>query len=319
MINIDFMFYLTNFDYTKCMYNFTINGIHGQRDMKKTAHAKLNIGLDIVNRREDGYHELDMVFLELEFGDELEIEKTDGGIFLDCIDSENIDLEKNLAYRAAKLMIEKYQISGGVSIKLIKKTPSMAGLGGGSSDAAYVMKAINELYGLGLSGEDMIEDGKSLGADVPFFLIGGCARAKGIGEKLTSIGTFPECSILLAKPDEAVSTPWAFKAYDEMDERMELEHKNMELLEEQIKGGNLIDVCEAMGNSLEYPIVSALPIINQLKADMVQLGAKGSMMTGSGSCVFGLFDEEEKAAKAMAAIKSKYNIFTVVTRSVMHQ
>lgn len=290
--------------------------------MKISAHAKLNIGLKITGKRPDGYHELDMVFLEIGYGDELEVTKTDRGVILTCPDTSLPCDEKNLAYKAAALMLEKYSIEGGVEIHLEKHTPSGAGLGGGSSDAAAVMNAVNGLYGLGLLPEDMIADAAGIGADVPFFLSGGCQRAGGTGEKLDNIGTFPECAIVVIKPkDISVSTPAAYKAYDEMAESSDLttagaRTKEIDLLTDAIRSGDLKAVCRAMTNDLEAPVTAGCPVISELRSMLMEEGAEGAMMTGSGSAVFGLFSGEDKAERCMESIQRRFPVECFIAKPV---
>ena len=295
--------------------------------MKISANAKLNIGLKITGKRPDGYHELDMVFLEIGYGDELEVKKTDGGIIFTCTDASVPCDEKNLAYKAAALMLEKYGISGGLEINLEKHTPSGAGLGGGSSDAAVVMNVINELYGLRLLPEDMIADASKIGADVPFFLSGGCQRAGGTGEKLENIGTFPECTIVVVKPkDISVSTPAAYKAYDEMTENensvcgsnIALRTNEMDSLTDAIKAGDLKAICREMTNDLEDPVIAQCPVILDLKLMLMKEGAEGAMMTGSGSAVFGLFQEKAAAERCMENIRRKYSVECFITKPIIH-
>ena len=290
--------------------------------MKISANAKLNIGLKITGKRPDGYHELDMVFLEIGYGDELEVKKMDSGMILTCSDDSIPCDEKNLAYKAAALMIEKYGIKGGVEIHIEKHTPSGAGLGGGSSDAAAVMNAVNELYGLGLLPEDMNEDASGIGADVPFFLSGGCRRAGGTGEKLENIGTFPECYIVVTKPEDiSVSTPAAYKAYDDMTGCSDLttegaRTEEMDLLTAAIISGDLKAVCRAMTNDLEAPVTAGCPIISDLRSMLLEEGAEGAMMTGSGSAVFGLFSERTAAERCMEDIRRKYPVECFIAKPV---
>ena len=294
--------------------------------MKISAHAKLNIGLKITGKRPDGYHELDMVFLEIGYGDELEVKKTDDGIFFTCSDASVPGDEKNLAYKAAALMLEKYGINGGLEIHLEKHIPSGAGLGGGSSDAAAVMNAVNELYGLGLLPEDMNADAARIGADVPFFLSGGCQRAGGTGEKLENIGTFPECTIVVIKPEDvSVSTPAAYKAYDEMTESIACSTdlvggsertKEIDAITAAVKSGDLKAVCRAMTNDLEAPVTAGCPVISELRSMLTEEGADGAMMTGSGSAVFGLFSERADAERCMERIQSKYKVECFIAKPV---
>lgn len=276
--------------------------------MKKTAHAKINIALKILGTRADGYHDLDMIFLELPFGDEIRLEKSTQGIELTCSDPSLPCDERNLAFRAAKLMQETYGLTEGVSIHIEKIIPSQAGLGGGSSDAACVLTAMNELYSVGAEDQELERLGEKLGADVPFLVRGGCARARGKGEILTDLGTFPACSILVVKPDVSVSTPWAYRAYDER--KKETVSMNIDEAVRAIQKGDLRALFANTGNDLEAPVIEAYPVIGELKKQLLSLGALGAMMTGSGSALFGIFPDENKARQAAEAFAGDPHVQT---------
>ncbi len=272
--------------------------------MKKTANAKINIALQIRGLRPDGYHELDMIFLELPFGDEIEIEKTKGGITLSCSDPAIPTDERNLAYKAAQMMMDVCPISEGVSIRIDKKIPAQAGLGGGSSDAACVLNAMNELFELDADAGTLEGMAEKLGADVPFFIKGGCARAAGKGEILTDLGAFPKCAVLVVKPEVSVSTPWAYKAFDERaDEPAKMD---IEKAVWAIQNADLDELCENIGNDLEAPVIRKYPLIGEIKKEMLSLGAKGALMTGSGSAVFGIFADADQAAFAEKEIQKQH-------------
>lgn len=268
--------------------------------VKKKACAKINLALKITGRRPNGYHELDMIFLELDLYDEIEVKKIPSGIALSCSDQRIPADESNLAYKAARLMQEEYKISGGVDITIEKRIPSQAGLGGGSSDAACVMNCMNDLFGLGISKEELEKTAVRLGADVPFFIRGGLARARGIGDELEALGSFPDCAILIVKPEVSVSTPWAYRAFDEMGETCE--SIDIDSAVEAIRAGSIPGLCRCIGNDLEAPVIRELPVIEEIKKTMVGHGAAAAMMTGSGSAVFGLFETREKAADCAAAM-----------------
>jgi len=280
--------------------------------ISKKAYAKINIALKITGRREDGYHELDMIFLELNLGDGIEVRKIPEGIVLSCSDKTLPLDEHNLAYKAARLMMDKYDIPGGVDITLTKRIPSQAGLGGGSSDAACVVRCMNELFGLAVSDEELEKTAAVLGADVPFFIRGGLARAKGTGDELEDLGSFPKCAILIAKPDASVSTPWAYRAYDEMTG----EHAKIDIdaAIEAIRAGRIRDLAEYIGNDLEAPVIKEVPGIAAIKKQMYDHGAAAALMTGSGSAVFGLFESKEKAAACAAAFGTE--ILSFITQGV---
>lgn len=275
--------------------------------MEKYAHAKLNITLEIRGLRPDGYHELDMIFLELKEGDRIIGEKTKEGITLSCSDPSLPCDERNLAYRAAALMRERFGIKEGIRLHIEKRIPSQAGLGGGSSDAACVMNLMNELFCLDADPKELEEMAGALGSDVPFFIRGGCQRAKGRGEILTAIGAFPPCTVLVVKPDVSVSTPWAYRAYDQMEDPAEAGSGCTEAAEKAIRSGDFPALCAAMHNDLEAPVIKEYPEIGRMKEELFRLGADRAMMTGSGSAVFGLFSSAEKAASALAALESSCN------------
>ncbi len=283
--------------------DFNIIAESGQKmeKIKKKSHAKINLTLKIAGRREDGYHELDMIFLELELADEIGIRKIPEGIRLSCSDVSLPTDEGNLAYRAARLMIQEYNIGSGVDITIEKKIPAQAGLGGGSSNAACVLNCLNELFELDRSDEELERIAVRLGADVPFFIKGGLARARGIGEELEDLGAFPEWPILIVKPDVSVSTPWAYRAFDEMKKTDR--PIDPEKAVKALQAGNLSEFAGTIGNDLEAPVIREFPVIGEIKKKMTEHGAAAALMTGRGSAVFGLFESKEKAAACAAAMK----------------
>ena len=291
--------------------------------MKKTAHAKLNITLEIKGPRPDGYHELDMIFLEIGIGDEITAKKAEAGIWLTCSDQTLPTDERNLAYRAAKLMMDRYGIKEGVRLQIEKNIPAQAGLGGGSSDAACVLNIMNELFDLRVQKKELEKLAEELGSDVPFFVRGGCQRAKGRGEILSDIGTFPHCSIVVVKPDVSVSTPWAYKAFDaEKANAAKTEDSGpragaSDLAGQAIRNGDLLWLGRVMTNDLESPVILEYPVIGKIKELLTDSCAAASMMTGSGSAVFGLFETEEKAAGAMAAVKDAFDVQAFLTQSTV--
>lgn len=301
--------------------------------MERTAHAKLNITLEIKGSRPDGYHELDMIFLEIEEGDLIILEKDTDGITLTCSDPSLPTGEKNLAYKAAKAFFAGFGIEEGVRIHIEKKIPAQAGLGGGSSDAACVINGLNELFEANASVKELEELAAQLGSDVPFFIKGGCQRAKGRGEILSDIGCFPPCFILVAKPDVSVSTPRAYQAYDETirgaddpdADPSRADAQNIktgsfcltDAAQRAIGSGDLGSLCAAMTNDLEEPVIRKYPKIRRLRDLIRSLGAEGAMMTGSGSAVFGLFSDKETAARALAAIGREENVEAFLTCSTV--
>lgn len=269
------------------------------------ANAKINLTLDILGRREDGYHEVAMVMQEISLHDTLAIKKTGAGIRLSIAFEGKDGLlpadESNLCWRAAALMRREYGLSGGVSMELVKRIPMAAGLAGGSADAAAVLKGMNLLYGLGITEERLCELGAALGSDVPFCLMGGTMLATGRGEVLTRLPDFPETFLVLAKPEEGVSTAWAYQAYDA---GYDGPHPDNEAMLAAIKAGSRCRAAELLCNVLEGVTVKKHGIIEAYKKAMLQQGILASMMSGSGPAVFGLAEDEAAAAKAAAAVKA---------------
>lgn len=269
------------------------------------ANAKINLTLDILGRREDGYHEVAMVMQEISLHDTLAIKKTGAGIRLSIAFEGKDGLlpadESNLCWRAAALMRREYGLSGGVSMELVKRIPMAAGLAGGSADAAAVLKGMNLLYGLGITEERLCELGAALGSDVPFCLMGGTMLATGRGEVLTRLPDFPETFLVLAKPEEGVSTAWAYQAYDA---GYDGPHPDNEAMLAAIKAGSRRRAAELLCNVLEGVTVKKHGIIEAYKKAMLQQGILASMMSGSGPAVFGLAEDEAAAARAAAAVKA---------------
>lgn len=274
------------------------------------AYAKINLGLDVVGRLENGYHEVRMVMQTVGIYDELSFEriKTEalgGNAQKIRITTDNGELptgEDNLIYKAAKLMCDRYGIEEGIHIHLEKNIPIAAGMAGGSTDAAATMKGINSLFQLGVAQEELMELGVKIGADVPYCVMGGTALAEGIGEKLTALSAAPKCILLIAKPDINVSTKYV---YEHLDAEGVEKHPDIDGMVEAIETGSLQGIIARMGNVLENVTVKAHPIIDDIKNRMKELGAEGSMMSGSGPTVFGIFTDEEKAQEAYRILREE--------------
>ncbi len=272
--------------------------------MRIKAHAKINLALDVVKKRADGYHELKTVFYETALYDELIFEKSDiTGIRLETSDKELSCGQDNLIYKAARLVFDEYKLPGGIDIYLDKRIPTGAGLGGGSSDAAATLKALNEIYELNIEDSKLKALAAGLGADVPFFISGGAAYATGIGEELTHIDVFKPLCIVLAKPGTGVSTAQAYKAVDAQDEP---DHPDAGALFKALKSGNYEEICKNTGNTFEKPIFGIHPFIEELKKAFLKAGADAAAMTGSGSAVFGLFEKEEDSIRAAELLRSSF-------------
>ena len=263
------------------------------------AYAKINLGLDVVRRLENGYHEVKMVMQTVGIYDVLTFERIPEGIVVTTDSGELPTDENNLIYKAAKLMKEHYGIREGVRIHLEKNIPIAAGMAGGSTDAAATMKGINRLFDLGCTLEELMELGVKIGADVPYCVMGGTALAEGIGEKLTALPAAPECFLVVAKPDINVSTKYV---YEHLDAAGVKEHPDIDGMVRAIEEESLQGILDRMGNVLESVTVTAYPIIDTIKARMRQLGALNSLMSGSGPTVFGIFIDEQKAREACEII-----------------
>lgn len=271
-----------------------------QYDIK--AYAKINLGLDVVQKLPNGYHEVRMIMQAVGIYDELTLEKTDAGIYLTTDSGELPTDENNLIYRAARLMQQTYQIEGGVRIHLRKTIPIAAGMAGGSTDAAATMKGMNNLFGLGLSVPELMDLSVRIGADVPYCILGGTALAEGIGEKLTSLPAAPTCHVLIAKPDINVSTKYV---YEHLDSAGIQHHPDIDGMVSAIRAGSLPGILERLENVLEAVTIPLYPVIADLKKRMLELGAAGSLMSGSGPTVFGIFTDREKASDAYEQLLSE--------------
>ena len=268
------------------------------------ALAKINLGLDVLRRREDGYHEVKMIMQTIGLHDDLEIRKTKTpGIQVKTNLYYLPTNENNLVYKAAKLLMDEFQIQDGVSIQLKKRIPVAAGMAGGSSDGAAVLWGINQMYGLGLSMQALMERGVRLGADVPYCIQRGTALAEGIGEKLSVLPPMPKCTILIAKPGSSVSTKFVYENLHANDLKPE-QHPDVDSMIEAMRQKDLGLLCSRMGNVLETVTIPAYPVINEIKRTMMDNGAIGSMMSGSGPTVFGIFDSPVAAKQAMKAVRA---------------
>lgn len=264
--------------------------------MQLRAMAKINLGLDVIRRREDGYHEVKMVMQSIRLFDRLIMtRKKEPGIELES-NLRFLPLnETNLAWKAADLMIKKCGIPQGVHIYLQKRIPVSAGMAGGSADAAAVLYGMNRMFHLGYTEEELKAIGLTLGADVPYCLMRGTALAEGIGEKLTPIAPCPPCYILIVKPPVSVSTKFV---YENLHANTIKDHPNIDALIRGIESGNLDEMIPHMGNVLERVSIPEYPIIGEIKELVMKYGARVALMSGSGPTVFGLFDKQETALAA---------------------
>lgn len=268
----------------------------------KKAYAKINPALDVLCRREDGYHELRMIMQTVDIYDELEIQKIDEGIELICDTGKLPCDEGNIVYRAASLMQQTYALAGGIRIHLVKRIPMAAGMAGGSADAAATLHGINELFELGLTLQELCELGVKLGADVPYCVCRGTMLAEGIGEKLTALPSMPECVLVVAKPDFDVSTKFV---YENLHANELEHHPDIDGMIEAIRQGNLNAVAAHMENVLETVTETAYPTITELKNLMKEKGALNALMSGSGPSVFGIFTSIESAENCTREIRQR--------------
>lgn len=263
------------------------------KKIRLKAMAKINLGLDVVRKREDGYHEVRMIMQTIRMYDQIELEPTEApGIRV----STNLNYlptnEDNLVYKAAKLLMDEFDVKKGLNIGLRKFIPVAAGMAGGSSDAAAVMVGVNRLFHLNLSQKELMERGVKIGADVPYCILRGTALAEGIGEKLTHLPPAPAGYVLIAKPGIHVSTKFVYTNL----KANELEsHPDIDGQIQAIRSGDLKKVAELCGNVLETVTIPAYPVIEEIKHVMKKGGALNACMSGSGPTVFGLFDDREKA------------------------
>lgn len=265
-------------------------------ELKLKAMAKINLGLDVLRKREDGYHELRMIMQSIYLYDQIELRRTRQPGIQVAVNLSYLPVnEDNLVYRAAKLLMDEFQIEQGVQIRLQKYIPVAAGLAGGSSDAAAVLVGINRMFDLGLSKKELMERGVKIGADVPYCIMRGTALAEGIGEKLTRLPAPPELHVLLAKPGVHVSTQFV---YGNLKADQLASHPDIDAQIQAIRDGDFVRMVKNMGNVLETVTIPAHPVIQEIKDCMMDRGALGAMMSGSGPTVFGLFEKEETAKEA---------------------
>ncbi|MBB6692469.1 4-(cytidine 5'-diphospho)-2-C-methyl-D-erythritol kinase [Cohnella xylanilytica] len=259
------------------------------------APAKINLLLDVIRKREDGYHEVEMIMTMVDLADRLEMYELPRDQIVLSSHAGYIPLdEKNLAFQAARLLKERCGVSRGVYIHLDKHIPVAAGLAGGSSDAAAALRGLNRLWNLGLSVRELEELGAELGSDVPFCIRGGTALATGRGEKLETISSPPQCWVVLAKPPINVSTA---DVYGKLRANELKEHPSVPAMLDAIERQSFADVCANLGNVLESVTLGRYPEVRQIKDVMTKLGADGVLMSGSGPTVFGLVSKESKVAR----------------------
>ena len=285
--------------------------------MRLRALAKINLGLDILGKREDGYHEVRMIMQTIQMYDVLEMNKKNiPGISL-AVNYPFIPTdERNLVYKAAKLLMDEFQVEEGVSIHLDKFIPVAAGMAGGSSDAAAALVGINRLFRLGLTERDLMERAVNIGADVPYCVMRGTALAEGIGEKLTRIARMPQCYVLVGKPGINVSTKAAYESL-KLDQIQT--HPDIDGMVRDIENSDLYSMVNKMGNVFEPGIIGKYPVIREIKDLMEEHGALKAMMSGSGPTVFGIFDDKKKMEEAAAVLRESRLAKTVFGTEIFNK
>lgn len=282
------------------------------REYEIKANGKINLGLDVVGKREDGYHLVRMIMQSVRLFDRLEFTRTKAS---DIVIESNLRFlpvnENNLIYKAIEMVRSEYGISDGMHVKLDKRIPVAGGMAGGSSDAAATLKAMNTMFELGMDSERMNAMALKLGADVPYCLLGGTALAEGIGEKLTPLASVPDANILLVKPQISVSTPAIYSKYDETEG---LEHPDIDGIRAAIEAGDISEICRKMGNILEPVTTSMNPVIADIERKILEMNADGVLMSGSGPTVFAIFTDRKAAEHAFYEFKGgEYSRGTFLT------
>lgn len=265
------------------------------------AMGKINLGLDVVRKREDGYHEVRMIMQTVGVYDRISLKRGHTpGIHVTTNLYFLLVNENNLVYKAAQMLMEEFQVKEGLDIHLQKYIPVAAGMAGGSADAATVLYGVNRMFRLGLSQKELMERGVRIGADVPYCLMRGTALSEGIGEVLTRLPAAPACKVIIAKPGISVSTKYV---YGHLDAAGIKEHPDIDGMIEAIQEGSYEGVVRRLGNVLETVTQERHPVIGEIKELLTAHGADGALMSGSGPTVFGLFREEKKAREALRALE----------------
>ncbi|SEF70764.1 4-diphosphocytidyl-2-C-methyl-D-erythritol kinase [Eubacterium ruminantium] len=299
--------------------------------IEKKAFGKVNLGLDIIGQREDGYHLVRMIMQSVDIfdiltfeiipskspdeqtddnktgideqADKRETERKKPEIIITATNDPTLSLgEDNLIYKACRVLLDRFGIREGVKVTLTKNIPIAAGMAGGSSDCAAALKGVNELFDLGLSEEELRDIGVTLGADVPYCIMGGTALSEGIGEKLTRLPDIPEVVFLIAKPEFGISTKEAYGAFDSIPSA-EVIHPDIDGMTEAVKAGDISGITKRLGNVLEQASIPSHPSIEEIKNLMKENGAENALMSGSGPTVFGIFKDSETSWKALDVLR----------------
>jgi 4-diphosphocytidyl-2-C-methyl-D-erythritol kinase len=276
------------------------------------AYGKINISLDIVGKREDGYHLLKMIMQNVDLYDSISIEKCNKDINISCNKPYIPTDEKNLIYKAAKLFMDTYNITEGINIYLKKNIPVAAGMAGGSADAAAVFKALRQLFKIDVDENELMKLGVKIGADIPYCIVGGTALCEGIGDIVTPLSPFKNHILVLVKPNFGVSTREVYKG---IDISKIYKHPDTDALIKAMEEGKLQDVCNSMKNLLENVTLRKYPVLKRIKEDMVKMGAMGAMMSGSGPTIFAFFEDMLKAQRCYDKFKTQYKE-VYITRTI---
>lgn len=273
------------------------------RHLGLKAYGKINLGLDVLRKREDGYHEVRMIMQTVGLYDKIDLYRKDTpGIEVETNLFYLPVNENNLVYKAARLLMDEFHITDGITIHLKKFIPVSAGMAGGSSDAAAVLFGVNKMFNLGLSTRDLMERGVKIGADVPYCIMRGTALSEGIGEILTPLPPVPQCQVLIAKPGISVSTKFVYEHLDAASLSPE-DHPDIDSMIAAIENHDIYQISSHLGNVLELVTVPEYPVITEIKEKMKELGAINALMSGSGPTVFGIFTNPKAAQEAYEELR----------------
>ena len=267
----------------------------------RKAYAKINLGLDVTGKRADGYHIVRMIMQNVDLFDTLDFEDNETGEIVLTASSPKIPTDdSNLICKVAKQLQDKFNVKKGANINLVKRIPVAAGMAGGSTDGAAAYIALNELWNLGLSKEELCKLAVNLGADIPYCIMGGTMLAEGIGEELTKVSDLPRCYIVIAKPAIDVSTGWVYK---ELDSKEIVDHPDIDGIKRAIEKGDIHEMCDLIGNVLEPVTAGKYDEIGKIENILEDNGAIRAFMTGSGPTVFAIFDDKNKAEAALKEVE----------------
>lgn len=283
--------------------------------MKRKAYAKINIALDVVGKREDGYHLLRMIMQTVDIYDLIEVKKNNINEIRILTNKYYLPTdERNLAYKAAKIFIENFKIKSGVDINIKKNIPVCAGMAGGSTDAATVLYLMNKVFNINAKNEELEKVALKIGADVPYCIEGGTALCEGVGEKITKLKDFKDKILVVVKPNFGVSTK---EVYGELDINKVYKHVSVEGIIRDMENDNLYGVCSKMKNILENVTIKKHRVLREIKDELRRYGAVGAMMSGSGPTIFGFFDDMLTAQRAYEEMKVRYGYKDIfITRTI---